>query len=92
MNTKAAVILMIGLLGMPAVFNFTTPPASPGPRWTVVPVGSGPSENYPTPRALIVDNRTGETSMIHDSLVGGEGKKVFSPQNILMSNSVSPGR
>ena len=93
MNTKSAVILMIGLLGMPAVFNFTTPLASPGQRWTVVPVDAG---NTPThmikPRAVLLDNQTGATRMITDDLIGEEGKKIPSAMQIRLSNTVSPGR
>ena len=74
MNTKSAVILMIGLLGMPAVFNFTKQMDSPGPRWSVVPVAREQREHFSSPWAILLDNRTGQVRYLLHSRVDDRGE------------------
>ena len=91
MNTKSAVILMIGLLGIPAVFNFTKQMDSPGPRWSVVPVAR--ESRYVTDPmwGILLDNRTGEVRYLLDDVAkGGDGKYSLTNTRVFMSPPATP--
>ncbi len=99
MNTKAAVILMIGLLGMPAVFNFTNtkqmanPGQQPmaGPRWSVVPVAENKQFERNAPAwGILLDNRTGTVRYLLSGLAGPEGGEFFTNQRVSMSKPTTP--
>ena len=80
MNTKAAVILMLGLLGMPAVFNFTKTmvPTTDRPRWSVVPISRFQNRPFDT-FAILLDNATGQVRSLTDGSTD-VGPEVSSPQ------------
>lgn len=99
MNTKSAVILMIGLLGMPAVFNFTKQMDSPGPRWSVVPVsgnrplGSAPGLGTGDGPAwgILLDNRTGQVRFLSSDYNGSNPEgKFFTNERVFMSPPATP--
>jgi hypothetical protein len=91
MNTKSAVILMIGLLGIPAVFNFTKQMDSPGPRWSVVPVARKERHGPQATWGILLDNRTGEVRYLLSGLAGiGPEGRFFNSTKVFMSPPATP--
>jgi hypothetical protein len=97
MNTKpdlsvllSAVILMIGLLGMPAVYNFTNTKQmdNPSPRWSVVSVNN-PSLRNP-PHAILLNNQTGQVRYLSNGLVGPDDESRESHTAVFMSSPKTP--
>ena len=70
MNTKAAVILMIGLLGAPVAYNFTLPVAD---DW-VFYGGNGDSPSWTIPSALFsIDELACDSKYLTSVLPAGPG-------------------
>ena len=61
MNTKAAVILMIGLLGSPVAYNFTHPVAD---DWVFY--GGESKESSSSTVGIVLNRRTGQRFKVHD--------------------------
>ena len=96
MSTKTALILMVGLLGMPAVYNLTKSvlpqPLAERDRYSVVPLNfcqtpSVGDAGTHEPRALILDRKTGNVTYVRDGVAeSSEGKAYWTAGRMLFTD------
>ena len=85
MNTKAAVILMIGLLGSPVAYNFTQPVAD---DWVFY--GGESKESSSSTVGIVLNRRTGQRFKVYDVYRNWASGKSEIPLHTLIAPPVDP--